>query len=268
MNITESTVRTLCTDDVFERGEGYLDDDRINHLSRFDETVTAVVVGTRAYDLEIDCAVSPPTYHCSCPYDGSGACKHVVAVLLRCIETEPPDEGDRIDELLADCSADTLREFLREELMTNPTLRDRFRAHIGDDTEQSANAISDEVDRLFDEHTREYDVVFEPIDFSEFFDLAAKHEANGNHGTAVSIYRGLIEGIDNNIELVDGAYDHFAAAFQDALDGYVDCVVAAELESAAVEEHHQFLEANAVSGTDFHRDRFRAAADELETRLD
>jgi len=268
MDITVSTIRDLCTDAVFERGEAYLDEGRISQLSRFDDTVTGVVVGSRAYDLEIEYTASPPSYHCSCPYDGPGACKHVVAVLLRVIETAPPDESEQVDELLADCSAETLRAFLRWEFASDPSLRDRFRAHVGADTGSSAETIKTRVDRLFNDHTQEYDLVFEPIDFSELFDLAAKHETNGNHEGAIPIYRGLIEGVDDNIELVDGAYDHFASVFQDALDGYVDCVVAAELASDTLKKHRQFLDRKTVEGTDFHRDRFRIAADELEARLD
>ena len=267
MNLTISTVRELCTEAVFERGEDYLDDGRISQLSRFGDTVTAGVVGSRPYDLEIECATSPPSYHCSCPYDGPGACKHVVAVLLRLVEDEPSDESDRIDDLLADCSAETLRAFLRAEFASDPSLRDRFRAHLGVDTNRSPEEIKSLVERLFDNHTREYGVVFEPIDFTELFDLAAEHEANGTHRAAVPIYRGLIEGIDDNIELVDGAYDHFASAFQDALDGFVDCVVDAELADDAIEDQQQFLEQKTVTGADFHREQFRIAADELETRL-
>lgn len=267
MDLTVSTVRELCTEAVFERGEDYLDDGRISQLSRFGDTVTAVVVGSRAYDLEIECATSPPSYHCSCPYDGPGACKHVVAVLLRLVEDEPSDESDRIDDLLADCSGETIQSFLRSEFASDPSLRDRFRAHVGADADRSADEIKARVDRLFDDHTQEYDLVFEPIDLSELFDLAAEHEANGTHRAAVPIYRGLIEGIDDNIELVDGAYDHFASAFQDALDGFVDCVVAAELADDTIENQQQFLEQKTVTGADFHRDQFRIAADELETRL-
>lgn len=42
MNLTEDTIRDLCTDAVYERGENYLADGRIQQLSRFDDTITAV----------------------------------------------------------------------------------------------------------------------------------------------------------------------------------------------------------------------------------
>ena len=47
MTVSEDTVRDLCTDAVYERGETYLTERRIRQLSRFDETITAVVSGSR-----------------------------------------------------------------------------------------------------------------------------------------------------------------------------------------------------------------------------
>ena len=54
MTVTEDTIRDLCTDAVYERGENYLVDERIQQLSRFDDTITAVVSGSRDYDLTLD----------------------------------------------------------------------------------------------------------------------------------------------------------------------------------------------------------------------
>lgn len=47
MDITEDAVRDRCTDAVFERGEGYLAEDRIREIHRVDDTVTAIVSGSR-----------------------------------------------------------------------------------------------------------------------------------------------------------------------------------------------------------------------------
>lgn len=268
MQITEDTIRDLCTDAVFERGETYLSEGRIQQLTRFDDTVTAVVRGSRDYDVRFDLVADEFDPFCSCPYDGSGNCKHVVAVLLRLRDDPPADVSERVDAVLGDAEADDLRAFLRKEFQSDPALLDRFLAQFGESTTQSVAEFRAEVDRLFEETNPEYPVVFEPIDFSELFTLAETYRAQGEFQSAATVYRGLVEGLDDNMNNVDGAYDHFAQAFQRALDGYVECVADANLSADEQEAAVQFLEGQAASGTTHLRDRFRKSADELRERVD
>ncbi|MFC6941187.1 SWIM zinc finger domain-containing protein [Salinirubellus sp. GCM10025818] len=268
MNITEDAIRDLCTDAVYERGETYLAEGRIQQLSRFDDTITAVVSGSRDYDMTLDLSAEGFDPQCGCPYDGPGACKHVVAVLLRLADGLPADESERIDTVLERAGDDELRAFFREKLRTDPSLCDRLLARFGEPTTRSVDELRAKIDRLFEETNPDYAVVFEPIDFSEFFDLAEEHRARDEYRSAATVYRALVEGLDDNMDLVDGAYDHFAQAFQRALDGYVDCVVAGEFGVGETAEHVRFLEERAVSGTDYLRERFVRAADELRERTD
>jgi uncharacterized Zn finger protein len=268
MSITETAIRDLCTDAVYERGENYLADGRIQQLSRFSDTITAVVRGSRDYDMALDLSTEGFDPQCSCPYDGPGACKHVVAVLLRLADGLPDDESERIDTVLERAGDDELGAFLREELRTDPSLRDRLLARFGEPTTRSVDEIRTKIDRLFEETNPEYAVVFEPIDFSEFFDLAEEYRAQDEYRSAATVYRALVEALDDNMDLVDGAYDHFAQAFQRALDGYVDCVANGEFGVEETTEHVRFLEERAASGTDYLREQFVRAADELRERTD
>lgn len=263
MTVTEDTIRELCTGAVYERGEAYLAEGHIQRLTRFDDTVTAVVRGDRDYDVRLDLAADEFDPYCNCPYDGPGVCKHVVAVLLRLRDDPPEDASERVDPVLADAEADKLRAFLREAFQSDPALLDRFLARFGEPTTQSAAEFRAEVDRLFEETNPEYPVVFEPIDFSELFDLAETYRTQGESRSAATVYRGLVEGLDDNMNNVDGAYDHFAQAFQRALDGYVACVADADLDTDVQADALQFLDDRAVSGTEYLCDRFRRAADEL-----
>ena len=156
MTVTEDTIRDLCTDAVYERGENYLVDERIQQLSRFDNTITAVVSGSRDYDLTLDLSAEEFDPWCSCPYDGPGVCKHVVAVLLRLADGLPDDESEQIDTVLERAGSDELRAFLREELHTDPSLRDRFLARFGEATTRSVDELRAEVDRLFEETNPDY----------------------------------------------------------------------------------------------------------------
>jgi len=195
MDVTEDAVRDICTDAVFERGERYLAEGRIHEIHRVDTTVTAVVSGSRQYDVRVDLATGGFAPSCDCPYDGPGACKHVVAVLLRCVDDPPSDNGDRLDAALGGADADELRAFLRDELATDTDLRDRFLARVGEPMRQSVDELRTSIDRRFEETNPEYHVVFEPIDFTQWFDLANEHREQGRAASAATVYRALTESL-------------------------------------------------------------------------
>lgn len=268
MDITEDAVRDLCTDAVFERGERYRSEGRIREIHRVDSTVTAVVIGGRQYDVRVDLATDGFAPWCDCPYDGPGTCKHVVAVLLRCVDDPPPDKGDRLDAALDGADADELRAFLREELATDANLRDRFLVRVGEPTRQSADELRTSIDRRFEETNPKYHVVFEPIDFTQWFDLANEYREQGQYASAATVYRALVKSLDDNMERVDGAYDHFSSAFSRALDGYVGCVATAERDADAVTDAVAFLNERAMSGTPFLAEHFEKAAVELREKAD
>ncbi|RCU44306.1 SWIM zinc finger domain-containing protein [Haloplanus salinus] len=267
MDVTEEMVRGVCTDAVFERGERYLTEGRVREIHRVDTTVTAVVSGSRQYDVRVDLATDGFAPRCDCPYDGLGACKHVVAVLLRCVDDPPTDDGDRLDAALNGTDVDELRAFLREELVTDANLRDRFLARVGASTRRSVDELRTSIDRRFEEQNPEYDVVFEPSDFTQWFNLANEYREQGQYASAATVYRALVESLDDNMERVDGAYDHFSSAFSRALDGYVDCVTAAERNADAVTDAVAFLEERVTSGTPFLAEHFEKAAVELREKL-
>ncbi|SFS99091.1 SWIM zinc finger [Halostagnicola kamekurae] len=196
MDVTEDSVRDICTDAVFERGERYLADGRIYEIHPVDSTVTAVVSGTRQYDVRVDLATDEFAPWCDCPYDGPGTCKHVVAVLLRCVDDPPPDEDDRLDTALDGADADELRAFLHEELATDVNLRHRFLARVGEPTRQSVDELRTSIDRRFEETNPEYPVVFEPIDFTQWFDLANEYREQGCYASAATVCRALVESLD------------------------------------------------------------------------
>jgi len=267
MDVTEEAVRDICTDAVFKRGENYLDEGRIREIHRIETTVTAVVSGSRQYDVRIDLTADQFEPRCNCPYTGTGACKHVVAVLLRCVDKLPPDEGDRLNTALEAADADDLRAFLRETLAGDAALRERFFAQFGEGSTRSVDELCAAIDRRFEETNPDYYVVFEPIDFSEWFDLAAEYRDQDRYAPAAVVYRALVESLDDNMECVDGAYDHFSQAFSQALDGYVDCVGATDGEGDAADAV-AFLDERASSGTSFLAEHFERAATELQDRVD
>jgi len=268
MPVDQSDIRALCTDAVFERGRNYYDEGRIHERRRVDDVVTATVEGSRLYDVTL--SLSEPDFDtsCTCPYDGSGECKHVVTVLLSLIDDPPTDEGDRLDAVFEDIEPADLQAFVREELARDDALRDRFFATFGATSGKSHEAYREDVVHLFEEHTREYPVVVDAIDFSRFTDLGDRYRERGRHRQAAAVYRGLVAGIDDNIELVDGAYDHYAGVFRDGLDGFVECVAAAELSPSERQQYVQFLAERIQSGSEIHREEFERALSALREDSD
>jgi len=55
-------------------------------------------------------------------------------------------------------------------------------------------------DRRFEEANPEYDVVFEPIDFARWFDLANEYRKHGQYRSAMIVYRALLDSLDDNME--------------------------------------------------------------------
>lgn len=188
-------------------------------------------------------------------------------MLLRLADGLPDDESDNVDRVLEGCSDGELQQFLHDELTSDPGMRDRFLARFGEPTAKSVGEFRAEIDRHYEEKTEASPVVFEPIDFSQFFDLAAEHREQGEYRSAATVYRALVEALDENMDLVDGAYDHYSRAFRDALDGYVDCVVLGDLSRREIDEHIEFLESCASSGTDYLQEQYQTVINELRDRV-
>ena len=259
MTVERGDIHDLCTDAVFERGEAYYREGRIRSRIRVGDTITATIKGSQSYDLTLSLSTSDFEPSCSCPYDGRGICKHAVAVLLSLADEMPPDDGTQIDAVLAEIDEDDLHTFIRDELARDSGMLDRFLARFGDGPGKSHTEYLSDVDQLFEEHTNQYPVVVDAIDFSQFTDVGESYRERGRHRQAAAVYRGLVAGIDDNIHLVDAAYDHYAEVFREGLDAYVECVVAADLEPHEREEYETFLADRAEVGAGPHRAQFERA---------
>jgi len=262
MQVESDAIRERCTDAVFERGENYRREGRISRLARFGDCVTADVRGSRPYDVTVDFGPTPFEATCTCPYDGPGICKHAVAVLLAVDDSPPDDERPHVEELLEGLSQDALRSFLLDELERDSELRDRFRARF-DDEHHSVSAYRDEIDQLFDDHTVEYPVVTEAIDFSHWFDQAERYRSRGRFGDAATVYRAIAAGVEGNSDRIDAAYDHYARVFQRALDGYVECLDAAELTDGEFRDAVSVLSERAEAAVGPYGERYRDALSTL-----
>jgi len=265
MHVDEETIRNRSTDAVFERGETYHEEGRIQQLDRFDDLVTATVSGSRLYDVTVEFGGRSIDTTCTCPYDGSGDCKHVVAVLLDIATGAPQDESERVDTVLEDVSADDLRAFVRGALAEHSEMREQFLARFGDD-HKSVEEYREEIAQLFEQHADP--VVFEAIDFSRFFEIAEQYRDRDRYLAAATVYRAVFEEVDEKSNWIDGAYDHYARTIQTALDGYADCILATDPTPEEFDTYAGVLEARASTEPPINNEQFWRALDDLEERYD
>jgi uncharacterized Zn finger protein len=267
MDLGKAAIRHICTDAVFERGRDYRDEEHIRRIERFDNVVTGTVRGSSLYDVTVEVGENTIDARCTCPYEGAGECKHVIAVLLDIAADPPQDEIERVDGAIEDVSSDDLRAFVRDVLAENPDLREQFLARFGDGG-RSVEAYRDEIEELFDQHTQDYPVVTDAIDFSHFFEVAERYHERDRYRAAATVYQALFEVIDDNHARIDAAYDHYAKALRSALNGYIECVLETDPSHEEVEQYAGILEAQATSEPRINEEQFRRALDELEANRD
>jgi uncharacterized Zn finger protein len=265
MNVDRETIQNRSTDAVFERGENYRAEGRIQRLDRFDELVTAAVSGSKLYDVTVEFGGRSIDTRCTCPYDGGGDCKHVVAVLLDIAAGAPQDESERVEAVLDDVSADDLRGFVRDALAGHTELREQFLAQFGDD-HKSVDEYRDEIAQLFEQHADP--AVYEAIDFSRFFDIADQYRDRDRYLAAATVYRAIFEEVDEKSNWINGAYDHYAQTIQTALEGYADCVLATNPSPEEFDTYAGVLEARATSEPPINSDQFWRELDNLEERYE
>ncbi|HBO99718.1 MAG: Non-specific serine/threonine protein kinase [Candidatus Uhrbacteria bacterium GW2011_GWF2_41_16] len=100
--ITVSLLKRIANPDSYRRGWEYfrretVEDVSIHRLSDDRSRIHGFVYGGKPYEAEL--ILSPEgdtilTYECSCPYNWQGACKHVVALGLSCIQNLEEEDND------------------------------------------------------------------------------------------------------------------------------------------------------------------------------
>jgi len=271
---SEEEIRSLCTQQSFERGRNYYHQDRIQEVDIDGEEISATVRGSRYYDVTIDVGTDPIRTRCSCPYDYAGDCKHIVAVLLAVEDREPDVATDRtddslsetvdIDALIEQMDAADLRTFLREVIEDDRDVRDRFVAFTGADTGKSVYDYKQEIDRLFDNAVSRRGMVEHDtyIDFSQYYDLAETHCERGHVDTATDIYRAVGEAIRENLDRIDDSGGHYGREVENAIQSYAETVVEQDLDHDKKRPYieylcGEFVDADYSFASDYYDDALR-----------
>ena len=127
---TEHDIRQRATTNSYMRGETYYHNGAVGLTTRDDSTIRASVEGSQSPQYTVTITLDQNTIasaHCTCPYDGVGDCKHIVAVLLTHLRHgQPPTPEISLDDL----TADQLRQVVRALLDRDPELHDWLRVTL------------------------------------------------------------------------------------------------------------------------------------------
>ena len=135
----------LFTPRILQRGLEYCRNLAVEDLHITDEQITASVLGTEKYAVEIDIKNDAiEAMSCTCPYAADGnTCKHMAAVLFACEDTAkaapaPADDEDG-DSSMADWNADVRASF--REISASTGSENKLAAAITETDERMLRAI-------------------------------------------------------------------------------------------------------------------------------
>ncbi|EMA56613.1 SWIM zinc finger family protein [Halococcus thailandensis] len=240
MTYTIDRIKDYCTTAVFDRGVDYHEDGRVVRLDRYGATISAAVQGSQPtpYAVEIELA-DDLRASCTCPYDGSGSCKHVVATWLAAADDDLEDEQPAVERRLERADPDDLREFLSTAFTGDVDLRRRFLATVSDQTDGRTLAdYKRELASRYPAEDRQPPVSGPPQRFTGFEHRAERLEERDQPVEAGLIYRAMVEVRAEETDLVP---EYHEDAVVEELEAFFECLQAADLSHEQKREHIEYL---------------------------
>jgi hypothetical protein len=240
MTHTIDRIKDYCTPAVFDRGVDYHEDGRLVRLDRYGATISAAVQGSQPmpYAVEIE-LTDDLRASCTCPYDGSGSCKHVVATWLAGADDDPEDEQPAVERRLERADPDELREFLRAEFADDVDRRRRFLTTVSDQTDGRTFAdYKRELASRYPAEERQPPVSGPPQRFTGFERRAERLQEQGQPVEAGLIYRAMVEVRAEETDLVA---EYHEDAVVEELETFFECLQAADLSHEQKQEHIEYL---------------------------
>ena len=251
----------------YDKGKDYFKDGCVEKIWLEKDEYKAIVKGTRSYQVSLKFEDNRLDYHCSCPYELTGACKHVVAAVLafacdkQTNKQHPLKKANKkasnIEELVSKTSSSQLQVFLVETLKQQPQLIEDLKIFL-QGKKQTAITILDyksqfkeELDQLNlrdllqswhsegDDYYGEMgdDYVTESLSdtVENFLDLGKKYEENNNLGEALKIYQAVFEALSEKGKTLTGDLSDLSDCFDqqsnDVLDWYIKTLTKTDNDS-------------------------------------
>ncbi|MBW3603652.1 MAG: hypothetical protein KY460_01880 [Actinobacteria bacterium] len=229
---------------IYERGVDYATHGHVTHLQIGGHRATAVVQGTRPYDVTIERVGSTLTFDCTCPMGAIDEfCKHLVALGVELVGDDEPDVADvaragpdaprvdpdaiDLDAWLADQPADRLRELLTAEAARDPDVRRRLSVVAAADTGESPELSSLRA-RITDafavghHHSYRYieyrDAYAWAHDVEAVIDAVDELLAAGFAAETVALAETMLAELNDSVNYVDDSDGHLDGLFESAAD--------------------------------------------------
>lgn len=229
---------------IYERGVDYATHGHVTGLQIGGHRATAVVQGTRPYDVTIERVGSTLTFDCTCPMGAINEfCKHLVALGVELVGDDEPDVADvaragpdaprvdpdavDLDAWLADQPADRLRELLTAEAARDPDVRRRLSVVAAADTGESPELSSLRA-RITDafavghHHNYRYveyrDAYAWAHDVEAVIDAVDELLAAGFAAETVTLAETILAELNDSVNYVDDSGGHLDGLFETAAD--------------------------------------------------
>ena len=170
-SLSEEDIESCCEYKIFNRGYDYYHDGMVEQIwyNKKANTISAEVLGTREYDVEI--YIENDEVHGSCNCEYYDICKHIIAVLLNIaddgIESIPENKIIQVPTIESvDYFKDYLTKLSKDELI-NLVMRyapDSFIRQIQNSksTQKDATAIIDKVEKKIHDYLKDEELLWDP----------------------------------------------------------------------------------------------------------
>ena len=132
--LNPTTIRQHTTPQSFQRGHSYYQGGAVISLVQRGTMLQAEVEGSAYEPFRITIHCDPGGVRdvvCTCPYDGDGWCKHIVAALLACVhEPDRIEQRPSLEQLLEPLTREQLQSVLRTLATEHPELGDAIAGQI------------------------------------------------------------------------------------------------------------------------------------------
>lgn len=249
MRLTIEKIRSLCTEDSFERGLKYFEEGKVRQVDFFGDMITAVVQGTENYRVTIRVKGNIEG-RCTCPYDWGGHCKHIVATLIlysksyEKIKGGKKREESRVNAVLNQMTVEKLKEFLSAEFKKDPKMRTRFLIYFTEEgDEKSLHDYKKEISQLYWDAAGRHGLLDydRRINFADIHDIAERYTEKRSFLEAAKIFQALSEAIAENMDMVDDSNGYYGGEFDDAMEKLVTCINEAGLGHEEKRPHIDYL---------------------------
>ncbi|MEG4228123.1 hypothetical protein QUA35_18205 [Microcoleus sp. N9_B2] len=139
--LSETIIKNKSSERSLNRAEDYYLGGNVTNAVLRGNMVQATVYGSQSQAYSVSLPFNPAGLTsgvlCTCPYDGDGWCKHIIATLFLCLrEPEKIEQGERLEDLLSRLNDAQIYELVEHLVDNEPSLISAIKLYV------NSNAVS------------------------------------------------------------------------------------------------------------------------------